>query len=179
MQWYEKDQSLLDYELQCMKDFQRDFGHPAFKYAHRIRKYPEISADDPRCDGKFEIIVQIPFHPHPESPWEIWKFQLLYDDNHPVQVDEDSGSIKAYPLERLVEKRPGFYARVEIDQHFHHLYYNPDRPTERRYICYRPKEAEDSEINAGAVLENITRWMLVYYVYKNTGRDTDARPVQR
>ena len=171
--WYERNPALLAGEFASLESFQEEYNHPQFKYGYRYRRPPAVSADDPECDGKLEISVQFPFCPGPGCPTEIWLFQLLYDDNHPNQKFKGifGGSIKAYPMKRKREIKPGVFCDVPINMIFHHLV--KEDHLRRKYVCQRG-ETNTSEVSAGHVLRNLARWLTVYFVYETTMIDIDA-----
>lgn len=169
--WYEKDPSVLDFEIQCLKKFQEEYNNPLFTYAHRIRQPPALSSDDPRCDGKFEVIVQIPFHPYPETPRELWKFQMLYSNNFP-SYQEGEEAIKVYPVERLIESAPGSYINGEI--HTPHMAY--DKATSRRFLSLATSSYSPEEVNSYNILYSVLRWLLFNFAdldsEESSGDDT-------
>ena len=172
--WYERNPALLEAEKSSLETFKREYNHPLFTYACRFRRTPYLSPDDPSCDGKFEVRVELPFRPGDGCPLELWVFQFLYDDNHPKQVFNGlyGGSIKAYPIRRKLEVRPGIFKEIPFDRNFHHLVKENDY-SDRLYACQR-RDANTSEVNAYHVLQNLTRWLAVYFVYETIGEDADA-----
>jgi len=148
--WYDgqRGRALYAFEMQCLENFRKKYNNPAFNYKAQIRS-----------DGKLEVIIALPFNPG--TGWEIWKLQMLYDDNHPTRNREDTvfgGSIKVYPIS-------------PIPTGFHHLVGSGDNG--RSFVC-QTKQQDAEEVNAYAALENVIRWITVYYVWKRTGKDIDA-----
>jgi len=146
--WYNANvqgEALYQFELQCLENFRKKFKNPDFKYTVQIRS-----------DGKLEVIIALPFNPG--TGWEIWKLQMLYDDNHPTRNREDTvfgGSIKVYPIS-------------PIPTGFHHTF----RDSTGRVVVDLGHLSRE-ECNAYAALENVIRWITVYYVWKKTGKDID------
>ena len=151
--WYDKDEkgrALYKFELQCLEKFKKSYNNPAFNYKAQIRS-----------DGRLEVLIAMPFKPSEKIGWEIWKFQMLFDHDHPTMTRENTtfgGSIKVYPISPNVDG-------------FHHLVRGENG---RTYVC-QVEEEMAAEVNSYAALQNVIRWLTVYYIWKQTGKDIDRK----
>ena len=130
--------------------FKKSYNNPAFNYKAQIRS-----------DGRLEVLVAMPFKPSEKIGWEIWKFQMLFDHDHPTMTRENTtfgGSIKVYPISPNVDG-------------FHHLVRGENG---RTYVC-QVEEEMAAEVNSYAALQNVIRWLTVYYIWKQTGKDIDRK----
>ena len=177
--WYERYPALLESEKASLETFKREYNHPLFTYACRFRRPPQMSPDDPSCDGKFEVRVELPFQPGEGCPLELWVFQLLYDDNHPVQrFNAPYGrSIKAYPIRRKQDTGDGVFKEIPINLTFPHLVRDMSSPSHRLYISSERRSSE--ERNAYRVLQDLTRWLVVYFIWETTDSDIDDIPATK
>ena len=137
-----------------------------------------MSPDDPSCDGKFEVRVELPFRAGEGSPLEIWTIQLLWDDYHLIEKWNGYGyTIKAYPLRRVQDTGDGVFKEIPINLTFPHLVRDMSSPSHRLYISSERRSSE--ERNAYRVLQDLTRWLVVYFIWETTDSDIDDIPATK
>ena len=176
--WYERNPALLEAEKSSLETFKREYNHPLFTYACRFRRPPQMSPDDPSCDGKFEVRVELPFRAGEGSPLEIWTIQLLWDDYHLIEKWNGYGyTIKAYPLRRVQDTGDGVFKEIPINLTFPHLVRDMSSPSHRLYISSERRSSE--ERNAYRVLQDLTRWLVVYFIWETTDSDIDDIPATK
>lgn len=145
--WYEEDPELLEFEKECFIRFRKDYNCPDMRIQMGFDK-----------DHRLCVRIRFPFRAEPKLPRDMWEFLVVYDNDHPSMDCNGmyGGSIKIYPL-------------VPVDRKFHHLI---GRNTDKPYLC-QSKEAETEKVNGYYAMKRVMRWLMVYYVWKQTGVDVD------
>jgi len=149
--WYEKENgALLNFEKQCYFNFMKEYNHPGLRVSFDYDK-----------QHRFCVEVVIPFKAAPDVPWRIFKFHIVYEQDHPGRGEDGlfGGSIRIYPLMRL---KPGF----------RHLIKDP--AMNLPYMC-QVHTANSQDVNGYKAMTRVLRWLLVYSIWEKTGVDIDEK----
>ena len=119
-------------------------------------------------DGKLYFILSIRLKIDKILPnYKVHKFLMVYGHNFNNETSGSFGgqSLKVYPAD---PDESYYYRNGEI---FHHLL--PRDENNRHYMCRAQSKANARDINAYNSVEEILRWLFVFYIWKATGTDID------
>ncbi len=155
--WYDDYPQIYKFEKDSLLEHQRNQGAENFTFY-----------EGKTSDGKLYFVVSIRLKIDRILPNYKWhKFLMVYGHNF---NNETSGSwggsgLKVYPAD---PDESYYYRNGEI---FHHLL--PRDEENRHYICRAVNKSDARDINAYNSVEEILRWLLVFYIWKVTGKDID------
>ena len=155
--WYNDYPDMYRFEKESLLEHQRNQGRNNFTFT-----------EGKTSDGRLYFVVNIRLKIDQILPNYKWhSFLLVYGHNFNNETSGSFGgqALKVYPAD---PDENYYYRNGEI---FHHLL--PRDEYNRHYICRSLSKTDAQDINAYNSIEEILRWLLVFYIWKATGKDID------
>ena len=157
--WYDDYPQVYKFEKSSLAEQRRKQGSDNFAFS-----------EGRTSDGRLYFTVTIRLKIDEILPnYKVHKFLMVYSHNFCNQTSGTFGgqSLKVYPAD---PDENYYYRNGEI---FHHLL--PKDEENRHYICRSQTSAKESpqDVNAFNSVEEIYRWLFVFYVWKASGIDID------
>ena len=155
--WYNDYPNIYKFEKESLLEHQRNQGANNFTFS-----------EGKTSDGRLYFVVNIRLKIDQILPNYKWhSFLMVYGHNFNNETSGSFGgqALKVYPAD---PDESYYYRNGEI---FHHLL--PRDESNRHYICRSLSKTNAQDINAYNSIEEILRWLLVFYIWKATGKDID------
>ena len=157
--WYDDYPQVYQFEKQSLAEHRKKLGPQNFAYS-----------EGRTSDGKLYFVVSIRMRIDQILPnYKVHKFLMVYSHNFNNETSASFGgqALKVYPAD---PDESYYYRNGEI---FHHLL--PRDEENRHYMCRSQSAAKANarDVNAYNSIEEILRWLLVFYIWKASGVDID------
>jgi hypothetical protein len=157
--WYNDYPQVYQFEKDSLAEQQRKMGYENFAYS-----------EGKTSDGKLYFVISIRLRIDQVLPnYKVHKFLMVYGHNFNNETSASFGgqALKVYPAD---PDESYYYRNGEI---FHHLL--PRDEENRHYMCRALTEAKTNprDVNAYNSIEEILRWLTIFYIWKASGIDID------
>ena len=157
--WYNDYPQVYQFEKDSLAEHRRKLGPENFAYS-----------EGKTSDGKLYFVISIRLRIDQILPnYKVHKFLMVYGHNFNNETSASFGgqALKVYPAD---PDESYYYRNGEI---FHHLL--PRDEENRHYMCRSQSAAKANarDVNAYNSIEEILRWLLVFYIWKASGTDID------
>ena len=157
--WYNDYPQVYQFEKNSLAEHQRKLGAENFSYS-----------EGRTSDGRLYFIISIRLRIDKVLPnYKVHKFLMVYSHNFNNETSASFGgeALKVYPAD---PDESYYYRNGEI---YHHLL--PRDEENRHYMCRSTGTAKlnPRDVNAYNSVEEIFRWLLVFYIWKVSGVDID------
>jgi len=155
--WYDDYPKIYQFEKESLREHQNKMGASYFSFI-----------EGKTTDNKLYFVVSVKLKIDKILPnYKVHKFLLVYGHNFNNETSGAFGgkSLKVYPA---VPDEKYYYKNGEI---FHHLW--PTDEANRHYMCRSTEKSDARYINAYNSVEELLRWLFVFYVWKSSGTDID------
>ncbi len=155
--WYKDYPQIYNFEKESLREQQVKMGRENFAYQEGYTS-----------DGRLYFVLTIRLKIDQILPnYKVHKFLMVYGHNFNNESSGQWGgtSLRVYPAD---PDESYYYRNGDI---FHHLL--PRDENNRHYMCRAVNKTNARDINAYNTVEEILRWLLVFYIWKATGKDID------